>query len=251
MIQVSMEIRYLVAGLQDIEKRQLRFITARALTKTAEEARGAVRDEMRTEFDRPTAYTLRGVRVLVATKSRLYSDVELADSGGRNRPSQFLRPEIEGGPRSLKGYERLLGGRFTVPGRDVRRDAYGNIPGGQITRALSDSGLLRGGVVNGGAQDQAAAAARARAKRTKRAASGKPVFFVGAPGAAGQNPKGVWERRKVGRYWVTKPILLFVDRPHYQARLEWRYTIDRVFRLRFQDHFWMSLQIARTTARKG
>jgi len=249
MFKISTETKTLLANLSNIEKQHLPFAVARALTKTAQEAQGVVRDEMRIEFDRPTPYTLRGIRVVPATKQRLFAELKLQDQGGRNRPSQYLRPNIEGGGRNLKGYERLLGNRFTVPGKDAPRDAYGNISGGTITRMLNDNGVLRGKTTERTPWEQKGSAQRLRDRKAKRAASGKPVYFIGAPGDG--RTKGVWERRKIGKYWVTRPLLLFVDRPHYQPRFEWRYTIERTFKLRFKDHFEMSLRIAQATARKS
>ena len=249
MIKIGIESKALTDKLTDFQKRQLPFALARALTETALEAQRMVRNEMRIEFDRPTPYTLKGVRVISASKAKLFADVALQDGGGRNRPTQFLLPEIQGGPRNVKGYEKLLGNRYTVPGKELHLDAYGNIPGGWIARALSDSNLLRGGVTARTSKDAKVDMERMRARRAKRAASGKPVYFIGRPGG-GRLPEGVWERRKIGSAWVVRPILIFVDRaPRYEERFEFRYTIDRVFRLRFNAHFAMSLQIALATAK--
>lgn len=60
MIQVTMDIKALVAELNDLEKRQLPFAMQQALNLTADELRTAYQREMRDSFDRPTPYTLRG-----------------------------------------------------------------------------------------------------------------------------------------------------------------------------------------------
>lgn len=249
MIQVTMDIKALVAELNDLEKRQLPFVMQQALNLTADELRTAYQREMRDSFDRPTPYTLRGVRVRYATKKSLDAEVRLQDSGGRNRPSQYLRPEVYGGPRRMKAYEIQLGRRYTVPGREMARDMYGNLQGGIITRALAQMGILRGGVTQRSSQDQADAAAKLQKRRKNLGRSGKPVYFVGRPGG-GRLPEGLWERRKIGRFWVTRPVLIFLDQaPTYSPRLEWEFTAQQVHRTHFETNFRQALAYAKATAR--
>lgn len=249
MIHVTMDIQALMATLSDLEKRQLPFVVQTALNLTADELRAAYQREMRDSFDRPTPYTLRGVRVRYATKKSLDADVRLQDAGGRNRPSQYLRPEVEGGPRRMKAYEIQLGRRYTVPGKEMARDRYGNLQGGIITRALSQMGLLRGGVTQRTSQDQAEAAAKLQKRRKSLGKSGKPVYFVGRPGG-GRLPEGLWERRKIGQYWVTRPVLIFLDQaPTYAPRLEWEFTAQHVHRTHFETNFRQALAYARATAK--
>lgn len=249
MITIDIDIKGLLAGLTDLEKRQLPFAMVTGLNITAEELKTAVQHEMKDSFNRPTPYTLRGVRVRRATKQSLEAEVSLQDAGGRNRPSQYLKPEIKGGPRNLKGYELQMGGRFTVPGKDFPRDAYGNIRGGVITRALNDLGILRGQVTSRTSSESKAAAERLAAKRTKRGTSGKPVCFLGAPGG-GRLPLGIWERRKIGKYWVVRPVLIFVDSPNYQPRLDWEFTARMIWKSNFQVNFQQGMAYALAIAKR-
>lgn len=249
MIHVTMDIKALMATLTDLEKRQLPFAVQTALNLTADELRAAYQHEMRDSFDRPTPYTLRGIRIRYATKKTLDAEVRLQDAGGRNRPSQYLRPEIQGGPRRLKAYEIQLGRRYTVPGREMARDMYGNLQGGIITRALAQMGILRGGVTQRSSQEQAEAAAKLQKRRKSLGKSGRPVYFVGRPGG-GRLPEGLWERRKIGQYWVTRPVLIFLDQaPTYSPRLEWEFTAQHVHRTHFETNFRQALAYARATAK--
>lgn len=253
MIRVEVDVKGLLEGLSDLEKRQLPFATMTALNLTVEELQAAIRHEMRDSFaGGPTPYTLRGVRVRRATRQELSAEVALQDTGKHpNRPTRFLRPEIEGGPRSMKGYEKLLGRRYTVPGRELRLDRYGNIPGGQIARLLSDAGLLRGGVMKRTLQEEMDADARAKARREKRGRTGKAVYFVGRPGG-GRLPEGVWERRRIGRYSVVRPVLIFLDRaPVYEPRLEWDFTARLIWKRHYPVNFQQALAYAMATRRQG
>lgn len=248
-VGISVEAQEFIQHLGHLYKRQINFATSQALNITADEIKAALQFEMKDSFDRPTPYALRGIRIRRSTKTDLTAEVSLQDSGGRNRPSQFLRPEIKGGSRGLKGFEQRIGGKYTVPGKDVRRDAYGNIPGGVITKMLSDSGLLRGGVTQRSAADAVEATAKRMASLRKRAEAGKAVYFIGRPGG-GRLPEGVWERRKIGRYWVLRPMLVFLDKsPDYQPRLEWDFVTRLVYRRSFAVNFEQALIHARMTAK--
>jgi hypothetical protein len=217
---------------------------------------------MKDSFNRPTPYTLRGIRIKRATKQTLFAEVALQDSGGRNRPSQYLKPQIEGGPRNLKGYEKQIGRGyplrltkpFTAPGKDYPRDPYGNIPGGIITRTLSDIGILRGRPGTRTHYESSKAVERLAARRTKRGASGKPVCFLRAPGG-GRYPMGIWERRRIIKdekvFWTIRPVFIFVNSTNYEPRLEWDFTARLIFERNFHVNFQQALAYALATARKG
>jgi hypothetical protein len=246
-----MDIKGLAERLTRLEQRQLPFAVMTALNITAEELRSAFQHEMRDSFDRPTQYTLRGIQIKRATKRDLAAEVSLRDTLGKPRPSKVLRAEIEGGPRRMKAYELQLGRRYTVPGREQRLDSYGNLPGGTITRALAQMGILRGGVTQRSPEESAEAAAKLKKRRRNLGKSGKSVYFVGRPGG-GRLPEGLWERRKVGKFWVTRPVLLFLDHaPQYEPRLEWEFTAKHVHRTHFETNFRQAMAYAKATAGKG
>ncbi len=70
----------------------------------------------------------------------------LEETPGKGIPAaRFLGPEIEGGSRSVKRFERALQikglmptGSFAVPAAQAPLDAYGNVPASFIVRMLSD-----------------------------------------------------------------------------------------------------------------
>jgi len=64
-------------NLRSLDKQEgnARFAAAIALTRTAKLARGAVVDEMKTVFDRPTRYTLNSTYVLRAMIVDLRAEV--------------------------------------------------------------------------------------------------------------------------------------------------------------------------------
>lgn len=215
----------------DVMQKQVKFATAKALTKTAQDVQAGLKKEMKRVFDRPTPYTLNSLRVKPATKERLQASVFLKDDTFKGTPAaKYLGPQIAGGSRALKRFEASLlrvgllpPGHVAVPGGAARLDRYGNMRPGQITQILS-------GV-------------RASNDPTQNRRRGKAgQYFIGRPGHA---PLGVWQR--VGR--GVQPVLIYVKAPNYQPRLAFRKVGERIARENFSKHFEAALRQAMTTAR--
>ena len=119
--------------LDDVMRRQLPFAVARALTETAKKAADAERDEMRRSLDRPTPFTLRAIAVRPATKANQTAVVYI-------QPLQaaYLAPVIRGGQQAL-GDKRAI-----LSPKNVRLDAYGNIPRGLLARLRARPDILIG-----------------------------------------------------------------------------------------------------------
>lgn len=123
--------------LRQLPRKDVPYVTARALTKTAQIAqRQDILDEMRRVYDRPTRYTLNSLYIVPATKKKLEAQVAVKNrvKGGGNLPEHFLVPTVESGGRRLKRFERALqhvgalpDGWQAMPGRGARKNRYGNI----------------------------------------------------------------------------------------------------------------------------
>jgi hypothetical protein len=136
-----MEITLKVTGiselkrkLTDIQARHLPFATARALTLTARSASEAGRKEIPQVFKSPTPYTQNSIAFTPATKQSLTARVFVKDrvSKGGASPARYLLPEVRGGDRSLKRFEKALKSAgvmppnlFAVPGGAASIDQYG------------------------------------------------------------------------------------------------------------------------------
>ena len=128
-------------------------VAAIALTRTAKDVQAAIKEEMRSVFDRPTNYALNGTFLKTATRDRLEARVWVKDNpfGNGTPADRFLGPQIFGGARGHKGMERLLQangmmpqGWFAVPGDGADLDASGNVRRGQIRQMLSQLKVQRG-----------------------------------------------------------------------------------------------------------
>lgn len=227
---------------------------ASALTGVAVDVRDAVQKQLPVAFDRPTPYTLNSLFVKPARADRLEAEAFFKDELGTSklgRPAtKYLLPEVEGGPRSVKGFERALQlagflapGHFAVPAAGARRDAYGNVSTGQIVQILSQ---LRITLTAGHARNMPFDARKQIA--AQRRAGGR--FFVVRVGEKGPAP-GVYQREFGGQNIA--PVFIFVSRAQYSRRLDF-YGIARQVSVRnFPGHLdrAFSAHLARLTSRRG
>lgn len=182
-----------------------------AINRTAYYARGATKREMLSVFDRPTKWTLNSLYVKRADKARLYAEVGHNDYG-RGAAGKYLAPQIEGGARQHKPFERLLiaagvmqPNEYAVPG-PAYLDRHGNLPGGLMQRMLANVKALRDPYTH----------TNAKSKRGKR------EFFTMGPRT---RPTGIW-RRAGGEI---HPLLIFTtDQPKYTPRYRFRQVRDEV-----------------------
>ena len=142
MIEITVNTRQFTRWLTDVERRQVPFATAQALTATA----FAVRRQV-VERTFPAAFKLRNrrfprvaIRVAKATKRSLSASV--FDRLGRD----YLKLHATGGTK------RPRGGRLAVPTTRIRRTKSGRIPKGQTPTAVRGRKNAVVAPVNGGKQ---------------------------------------------------------------------------------------------------
>ncbi|MHB0784432.1 hypothetical protein [Bradyrhizobium sp. 5.13L] len=219
-------------ALRNLAERDAPIVTAYALTKTAQDIKAEEIDTMRAVFDRPTRFTLNALYVKPATKTDLVAEVYFKDGFGSVPAWRYLGPQVDGGARAHKSFERALirsgimaQGEFAVPGKGATLDSFGNISGGTITRILSQLGAAE---QSSGYKANQTARSRARAKKKK---VGR--YFVLRPGAGGAADRnvapGIYYRADL-REMV--PVIMFVKPPRYQKRFPFYERAQAVFRLK-------------------
>mgnify|MGYP006901754199 FL=1 len=221
--------------LDRLEREQLPFAAALALTRTAQAVAGALRDEIAVSFDRPTRATLNSPFIEPATKDKLTAKVWINDGRvseyrqqqarltggavskwGEGRAAiRWLEPQIYGGGRNHKGIERVLQrrgvigpGQFVMPGEGAPLDQHGNIKRGQLTRILSGAKLWG---------EEGFTANRTDSKRS-RAKRGERYFVM----RRGREAIGVAERKRYGQGSrnAVQMVLVFGRSPQYTKRLD-------------------------------
>jgi hypothetical protein len=214
-------LKELQDSLDGFSDRRMQAAIATALTRTAMQVRDQVRAEMARVFDRPTPYTLSSLFVRTATADKLQASVWVKDDSattkGGTAATKYLLPQIDGGQRRAKRFERALQmagalpqGWYVVPGPGAKLDSYGNVSNGQIIQILSQ---LRITLVAGATRNMAFDGKKQIAAQRK--AGGR--FFVIKPGPGGGAP-GIYQREFLGR-GVT-PVLWFRKDVAYKARFD-------------------------------
>lgn len=227
-VHFRVETGDVLRALKNLAEEDAPIVTAYALTKTAQDIKADEIETMKNVFDRPTRFTLNALVVKPAKKKDLVAEVYFKEGFGSIPAWRYLGPQVEGGARVHKAHEKRLiraghmkDDEFAVPGKGVKLDAFGNIPGSTIERILSQVQAAGGS----GYQANATDSRRSKAKRRK---SGS--YFVLRPdgaGRAGRNvAPGIYFRQ--GATGLV-PIIMFVKAPRYQKRFPFYERAQLVF----------------------
>ncbi|GMU48658.1 MAG: hypothetical protein AMXMBFR31_08840 [Candidatus Desulfobacillus denitrificans] len=175
--------------------KQVNYATAVALTRTAKRLTKMMEDEVRRVFDHPTNFTIRAFGSTPANKVTLTSTVFI-----KNKQADYLHPNIVGGRRGKKRFEKRLDDdtgvdAYWVPGQGVRLTAAGNLSMSQI-RGIA-AGLRKTGKYS--------------------------EVFVGVPRGHANLPFGIWARGKgkTRRASGITPLLVKISDARYKPRFDY------------------------------
>lgn len=245
---MTVDVLKVTKSLDAFARRQLPYAAARACTAVAQLAVQDIRTKMPSIFDNPTPFTVNAFYAKPATRTDPTAYVATRDYAAKGRPAiKYLEPQILGGARVMKGFERLLsnvsGGQFAVPGRGARLNGYGNMSVGQLTQLLS-----RLKVINDPYQQATARTVKRllRAKRTVAVSRNTSDYFVAHARGNGR-PIGVYQLTGPGQ---VAPVLVFSpNAPHYTARFNPELIVTRVVERRMLPEFNKALAAAIATAK--
>lgn len=218
-----------------------------AINRTAEWAETDVRREMRTAFDRPVPFTLRSLRVFYAKTGPNPTATLWFRQRNADRDKLWAMPQIAGGNRDTKPMELRLqrvgilpAGWFLVPGAAAPLDGYGNMSAGELSRILNVLGAYTEAGYNK-ANDKTRD--RLRKGNANKAVYGFEYWVnpVGA-GRVGHLQPGVYRRVYTAFGSSLKPMLLFVSRAKYRARLDFFGIVQATVERRFPAEFDKALQ---------
>ncbi|WP_434663488.1 hypothetical protein P5W99_24470 [Paraburkholderia sp. A3BS-1L] len=136
-ISVADDIKKLRKSLIDLEKQQLPFATAKALTAVAKNAQAAEKEVMPEVFDRPTPFTVNSVAVKGARKSDLEARVFIKDIA-----AAYLEPFEFGGNHKLLGSGRT----WLNPKDKTLLNQYGNFSKTALKRLQARPDIFIGNV---------------------------------------------------------------------------------------------------------
>jgi hypothetical protein len=252
-VNVSIDgLKEVQASLRGFSDRRLAATLATALTRTAVEVRDGVKAQLPSIFDRPTPYTINSLFLKPARADKLEAEVFFKDELGTSRlgipATKYLLPEVRGGARRSKAFEKALRqaghlpfGRFAMPAQGAPLDQYGNVSRGLLIQILSQLRITR----TAGHQRNLAFGAKGIAAQRK--AGGR--YFVKRDRKGG--PPGIYQREFIGRN-VT-PMFIFTRPPSYSARFPFDAIAGRIADAKLSGHVRRAIaeQVARLAARGG
>lgn len=250
-IDVSKAVNDITAQLGDLARNQVPFAASVALNRTAESVQKREVHEMKDVFNKPTPYTLSSTYIKRASKRELQATVGLKEFSGKGIPAtKFLAPQITGGSRRMKRFEKALRAvgklpedYLAVPGSGAQLDAYGNIKPSQIVEILSYFRAFPEAGYRANMTDKTRAR-KAKGTKSKRGYA----YFIGRPGR-GRGPLGVWQRVSFGFGSALKPVLIFIRGAQYEQTLDFAFVATTTIEREFPEHFEAALRSAVATAR--
>lgn len=218
--------------------REVPTVVAKALTFVAQSAQKSILAEMPRVFaGGATPYTLNSTRVEPATAERLFARVSVKDRTTNNGtlPEDYLLPQVVGGGRKEKRFERamryagiLQGRERAVLGEGAPVDKFGNLKRGEIQRILT--------ATRSAFDPYQRKTDSARSRRNAK----KAPYFAGRIGRT----LGVWKR--IGNQGEIEPILIFVTKqPTYRPRLDFEGIARATAQREFEPTFRRVLRAAR------
>ena len=132
-MSISSPVRHVKRTMAKVQK-DLAFVEASALTRTAKDVQKAMPALMEREIDKPTPFTKKAFAVRPATKARRVARIFIKD-----RQADYLRRIIAGGTRRPKRTA------IVVPVK-ARRNRYGNLSRGYLQKQLAKPNVFSGRV---------------------------------------------------------------------------------------------------------
>ena len=231
---VKKAIRQVTKTVAKLEKRHIPFAARVAANVTVYKVKKRMDSEIGKVLDSPTWRTKTATRYKKATKSEPSAKVYLDDKTQKGTPPyKYLGPQVRGGRRGVKAFERHLrrkklmpGNKYAVPAKGAKLNKYGNITGGRHTKILS---ALRAG------------------EKTQHRAGGKKTKFFSVRNHPTM-PPGIYERygRKQSQ---VRGVFMFVKKPTYKARLDFYGIAEKYAAHHFPREFAKAFREAVRTAR--
>lgn len=241
----------IINGLRNFQK-QVQFANVVALTRTAQDVLAAEQKQVDEVFDRATPYARNAFFLKPATKDKPEARVWIKSDVFKGTPAEnFMRPQIDGGSRKVKRFERALirsgimpDGYYVVPGQACPLDQYGNIPARFIVQMLSYFKSFG----EQGYKANMDAKGRARFDRKASKSVGQQVTYFSV-GPKGKLQPGIYQRISFSSGSAIKPVFIFVKSVNYKRRFKFYETSEQVIDKRYKANMDASLQAALASQR--
>ncbi|WP_322008275.1 phage tail protein [Paraburkholderia tropica] len=257
-LDIKIDSKAIERQLDDLARKQIPFATAMAINDVSRHARTDLRDTMQSVFENPVPYTLNSVRLKLATKARPVATVAISDDPDKGiPPAKYLSPEILGGPRNHKRFERALqikgimpAGTYAVPGDGAPINGNGNIPGSFLVQLLSyfQAFSETGYRANMTQKRMAKLAKVGVSTRGYKKINGVVYFAANGRGKTVHLAPGIYAKSGTHGAIIT-PVILFVQSPTYKARFPFGAVVEESVEKNFDRFMRARLDQAIATAK--
>jgi hypothetical protein len=229
-IKVSVDVSEAMAGLADLQKRQIPFAMAKTLTGCAKAGQAKVQENLGGKFTLRNNFTRQGIRIKPAEKDsdHIEADVHTDTANRSTGAPDYLIAQEEGGEKVPHAGRQYL----AIPTKYLRQLAPGIIPA-----ELRPRNLL--GAVGGRFTDIKRKTGQI-ALRNQKVVQGF-VFFLQ------EMPDG--RKAIMGRYWTDRdayPFYLLVPEGHIKPRLDMQKDVEEAVRAAFPelwDETWKQIML--------
>ncbi len=202
-IRVKVETKRVKRFLRNVQKQQIPFAVARAITQTLNVAKKDVLRQLDKDIRNPVPFTRRGFRVDGANKKNLRGRLFILP-----KQNDYLQYLIFGGVRLPRGTALALRPAKPAPGR-IKLNKFGNLPRNQQARAQLARGAFSA-TINGVAGIWKAPT-KTKSGKTRKGSKFQLVL--------------AYERQAVYR-----PSYRFFERGQNSIRVNWPGIFERSFR---------------------
>ncbi len=228
---MSHNIDSVLRKLDALPDKQIPYMVSRALNNTALAVKGQWATDIKRDFVAPTPYTQKSPMVTQrATKQKLEATIKIRDEAAKGTPpAKYLQPQVHGGSRTLKRFERALvhagimgKNEYAVPGEGIKLDAHGNIRASEIVRILAYLRAFGEQGYSANTSDEK----RKRMARNRRMGTG--YFVVRGTEKDGHLRRGIYQRFHLGMGTAIKPVIMFVNDVRYTSRFDPMASAEKV-----------------------
>lgn len=144
-LKIDSQLPDALKKLEGISQDKWPSILSYAANQTGYYVVNKYKQQMPSFIDRPVPFTVSSLYLKPAKPSNLAATVQWRDFADKGTSAgKYLKPEVEGGTRPQKKFERALsfagilpGGWFAIPTKDAPIDSYGNVPASLYNQILS------------------------------------------------------------------------------------------------------------------
>ena len=203
-LSVQSDVKQLSKKIASQYRRQIPYVTSRALNNTAFSCRKVVQAALPKYIDRPTPYTMRSVQVKKSDKKNLNAYIGFASKTFGKLPGNASIPPAEYMARLTKGGTRKARSKYiAIPSSPRQLNKFGGLKRGAVSRLLSN----------------------------------KKKYFLGRPNAHEHWGFGVWARvGKKGRGNIQK-VIKFAKETQYDKQFPFNHIVMKEIKKVFQREF--------------